>query len=215
MAFYFPEGSVIQVSKTFASAKTITTLTNGNPAVASSTAHGFVDSDVLLYEGGWEDYDESVLLADMTDANTLALLGMNATNTTFYSPGSGTGTLKKVTDWITVPQVTGISSSGGGPRFTPVQLLARRNATSIPTGFEPTSITLSLAHDPGDANYQQLLDISRSGNAVAIKIVIGGGAVLYGFGYFSVNEMPSLNVGQVNTVQASMSLNGRPISYDL
>lgn len=215
MAFYFPEGSVIAVSRTFGAAKPVTALTNASPPVASAAGHGLVDGDVALYRGGWEDYDESAVVVDQTDVNTVSLLGMNTTNTSFYTPGSGTGTLEKVTDWITVPQVTGITSSGGGPRFTNVQLLARRNAISIPTGFESTTITLTLAHDPGDENYQELLDISRSGDAVAIKVLIGGGAVLYGFGYFSVSEMPSLQVGQVNTVQAAMTLNGRPISYDL
>jgi hypothetical protein len=215
MSFYFPEGSAIYFSSTLASAKTISALTNANPAVATSTSHGYSDNDELLYEGGWEDYDESVFLADQSDANTFSLLGMNATNTTFYPAGSGTGTVKKISSWVQIPQVLTVNSQGGDARFTNVQLLSKRNAINVPTGFNATTITLGLAHDPADANYQTMLDVSRAGTKVAIKMTIGGGALLYGYGYLSVSEMPSLNVNQVNTVQAALSLLGRPVSYEL
>ena len=91
--------------------------------------------------------------------------------------------------------------------------MARRNAINIPTGFNPTSITLTLGHDPADANYQTMLDISRTLSKVAFKMVLSGGAVSYGYGYMSVSEAPSLNVNQANQVTAALTLLGRSISY--
>jgi hypothetical protein len=214
MSFYFPEGSTIQVSSTFAASKTISALTNANPAAATSTSHGYSDNDEVLYEGGWEDFDESVFMVNQTDANTFELLGMNSSNTSFNAAGAGVGTAKKISDWITIPQVLTVNSQGGGARFTNVQLLSKRNAQAIPTGFEATTITLTLAHDPADANYQSLLALSRAGTKVAIKMAIGGGALLYGYGYISISEVPSLTVGQVNSVTAALSLLGVPVSYE-
>jgi hypothetical protein len=215
MAFYFPEGSAIYFSSTFAAEKTVSALSNANPAVATSTAHGYSDNDEVLYEGGWEDYDESVFTVNQTATDNFEFLGMNATNTTFYPAGSGTGTAKKISSWVQVPQVLSVSSEGGDTRFTDVQLLAKRNAQVIPTGFTATRIIMSLAHDPDDANYVSMLDIARASTKVALKMTIGGGAVLYGYGYMTVNEMPSLNVNQVNSVQASIALQGRLLSYAL
>ncbi|MFD0669721.1 phage tail tube protein [Ramlibacter sp. MAHUQ-53] len=213
MAYAFPEGSVQYFSNTFASAKTISAITNANPAVATSTAHGYTTGDEILLTSGWEDATDSVFKIEVIDANSFKILGLNTTNTSFFPAGTGTGTAQKLSGWTSIPQVLTISSSGGDARFTDVAPLAKRNALRIPTGFNATSITLSLAHDASNANYQTMVDISRTLSKVAFKQVLGGGSTTYGYGYMSVSEVPSLNNNQVNTVQAAMTVLGRSISY--
>lgn len=214
MAYFFPEGSSQQFSSTFAAAKTITAVTNANPAVATSTAHGYVTGDEILLTSGWEDATDTVFKVEVVDANSFKILGLDSSNTNFYPSGGGVGTAQKISGWTSIPQVLTISASGGDARFTDVSPLAKRNAIRIPTGFNATSITLSLAHDAGNANYKTMLGISRSLSKVAFKQVISGGAVTYGYGYMSVSEMPRLNNNQVNTVDAAMTILGRSISYD-
>lgn len=213
MALYFPEGSSQQFSQTFASAKNITALSNANPAVATSVAHGYTTGDEILITSGWEDVTDTVVKITVLTADTFSLTGIDTTNTGFYPVGTGTGTAQKVSGWTAIPQVLTISGSGGDARFTDVQLLARRNSLRIPTGFNATSITLSLAHDPNQANYQTMLGISRNLSKVAFKQVISGGAVTYGYGYLNVSEMPKLNSNQVNTVDAAMTVIGRSLTY--
>lgn len=213
MAYYFPEGSSQQFSSTFASAKTITALTNANPAVATSTSHGYTTGDEILLTSGWEDATDTVYKITVVDANSFQILGLDTSNTSFYPTGSGTGTAQKISDWTAIPQVLTISSSGGDARFTEVNPLAKRNGVKIPTGFNATSVTLTLAHDAGNANYQTMLGISRTLSKVAFKQVISGGAVTYGYGYMSASEMPKLNNNQVNTVDAALTVLGRSISY--
>jgi len=106
-----------------------------------------------------------------------------------------------------------VSTSGGDARFTTIDLLAKRNSINVPTGFNATSMTLTLAHDPANANYQQMLDISRGLSNVAFKLVLSGGAVMYGYGYLSVSEAPQLNRNQVNQVTAAITFLGLPMSY--
>lgn len=214
MAYFFPEGSSQQFSSTFAAAKTITAVTNANPAVATSTAHGYVTGDEILLTSGWEDATDTVWKVEVVDANSFKILGLDSSNTNFYPSGGGVGTAQKISGWTSIPQVLTISASGGDARFTDVAPLAKRNAIRIPTGFNATSITLSLAHDAGNANYKTMLGISRNLSKVAFKQVISGGAVTYGYGYLNVSEMPQLNNNQVNTVQAAMTVLGRSISYE-
>lgn len=214
MAYFFPEGSSQQFSSTFAAAKTITAVTNANPAVATSTAHGYVTGDEILLTSGWEDATDTVFKVEVVDANSFKILGLDSSNTNFYPSGGGVGTAQKISGWTSIPQVLTISASGGDARFTDVSPLAKRNAIRIPTGFNATSITLSLAHDAGNANYKTMLGISRNLSKVAFKQVISGGAVTYGYGYLNVSEMPQLNNNQVNTVQAAMTVLGRSISYE-
>jgi hypothetical protein len=213
--FYFPEGTRFYFcsSSSFASAKTVTAVTNANPASATSSTHGYVDNDEVLFTSGWEDATNGIYRADQQDVNTFTLTGLNTTSTTFYPAGSGTGTTKKVGTWVQIPQVMGIQTQGGDPRFTDVQLLASRNTLRIPTGFNATTTVLTLAHDPADANWLTMVDISRALTPVAFKMVIGGGGTTYGYGYMAVNESPSMNVNQVNQVSASFAFLGRQISY--
>lgn len=213
MAYFFPEGSKFYFSQTFASAKTITALSNASPAVATSTSHGYSDGDEVILTSGWEDATDTVFQVDQLTADTFSLLGLNATDTNFYAAGTGTGTAQKVSAWTEIPQVLTIATSGGDARFTTINPIARRNAINVPTGFNPTSITLTLGHDPSNANYETMLDISRTLSKVAFKMVLSGGAVSYGYGYMSVSEAPSLNVNQANQVTAALTMLGRSISY--
>ena len=213
MAYFFPEGSSHQFSQTFASAKTITALTNANPAVATSTAHGYATNDEILLTSGWEDATDSVYKVTVIDANSFSIQDLDRSNTSFFPAGTGTGSAQKLSSWTAIPQVLTISSSGGDARFTDVAPLSKRNAVKIPTGFNATSVTMSLAHDASNANYQTMLGISRTLTKVAFKQVISGGATTYGYGYMNVSEMPKLNNNQVNTVDAAITVLGRSVSY--
>ncbi len=212
MAFNFPEGAKFQFSTTFASAKTITALTNANPAVATSTAHGYVDLDEILLTSGWEDATNTVYQVDALDANTFGITGLDSSNTTFFGAGTGTGTAQKISGWTDIPQVLTISSSGGDPRYTDVQLLSSRYGIKIPTGFNAVTTTLELAHDPSNANYKTLIALSRTNTKVAFRVVAGGGTS-YGYGYVAVSEMPNMASGQVNKVKCDITFIGRFISY--
>lgn len=214
MAYSLPEGSSQQFANTFATAKTVTAVTNANPAVATSTAHGYMTGDEVLFTSGWEDATDTVYKVEVVDANSFKILGLDTSNSSFFPAGSGVGTAQKVTGWTAIPQVLTISSSGGDARFTDVNPLAKRNGIRIPTGFNATSVTLSLGFDASNANYKAMLVISRNLSKVAFKQVLGGGSTQYGYGYMNVSEFPQLNNNQVNTVQAALTFLGRTMSYD-
>jgi hypothetical protein len=213
MAYYFAEGSKFYFSTTFAAAKTVTAVTNASPAVATSVAHGYSDNDEILFTSGWEDATSSVYRVDQLTADTFSVLGLNATDTNWYAAGTGTGDAKKISTWVEIPQLLNISSSGGDARFTNVELLGKRNSLAIPTGFNAQQLTLTLAHDPAQAAWTSMINIARTLTPVAIKAVMGGGSVGYGYGYMSVSEMPALARNSVNSVQASIALLGRFVTY--
>jgi hypothetical protein len=213
MTYNFPEGSSQQFSNTLANAKNITVLTNANPAVATSVAHGYNTGDEVLLLSGWEDLNEVVAKVTVLTADTFSIDGIDSSDTNFFPAGTGLGSAQKITGWTVMPQVLSISASGGDPKFTDVNPLAKRNGIKIPTGFNPTTVTLTLGHDAANANYKTMLGISRRLSKVAFKQVLNGGALTYGYGYMAVSEFPKLNSNQVNTVDVAMALTGRSISY--
>lgn len=214
MAYSLPEGSSQQFSNTLAAAKTITAITNANPAVATCTAHGYTTGDEIMLSSGWEDATDSVYKIESVDANSFKILGLDSTNTSFFPAGSGGGSAQKLSAWTAIPQVLTISASGGDARFTDVNPLAKRNGIRIPTGFNATSVTLSLGFDATTPAYKTMVGISRSLSKVAFKQVLSGGSVQYGWGYLTVSEFPKLNNNQVNTVDAALTFLGRTMSYD-
>ena len=213
MAYYFAEGSKIQFTQTMAGAKTITVATNANPCVMTSVAHGYSTDDEILLTTGWEDATDSVYKITVLTADTFSVTGLDTTNTSYFASGSGVGTAQKLSTWLDIPQVLTVSSSGGDARFTDISPLAKRNSIKVPTGFNATAMMLTLGHDASQANYITMLGISRNLSKVAIKQVISGGAVTYGYGYMSVSENPKLNVNQANTVDAALTILGRTVSY--
>ena len=214
MAYSLPEGSSQQFSNTLAAAKTITAITNANPAVATCTAHGYTTGDEIMLSSGWEDANDSVYKIESVDSNSFKILGLDSTNTSFFPAGSGGGSAQKLSAWTAIPQVLTISASGGDARFTDVTPLAKRNGIRIPTGFNATSVTLSLGFDATTPAYKTMVGISRSLSKVAFKQVLSGGSVQYGWGYLNVSEFPKLNNNQVNTVDAALTFLGRTMSYD-
>jgi len=213
MDFYFPEGSKLYYSTTFAAAKTVSAVSNANPALATSTSHGYSDGDVVLFTSGWEDASLNVYKVDQQSADTFQLLGLDSSDTDWYAAGTGTGTAEKLSSWVEIPGLLTLTASGGDPRYTQIDLLAKRNSISVPTGFNPTNIAGTMVWDPADATYLAMLNIARTLTPVGIKMVMAGGAVAYAYGSLSVSEVPSFTRNQVNQVQLALSLRNRLISY--
>jgi len=213
MSYFLPEGSKIYVSTGFAAAKTVTIASNADPALLTSAAHGYVDGDELLFTSGWEDADATIWRGDQQTADTLQLLGLDSTDTTWFPAGSGIGTLQKVTGWLELAQWLDIQTNGGDGRTVSIEPISRRNAISMPAGFNPTDITLTFGHDQALTSQQALIDASRGLQKRAFKAVIAGGMTGYFYGNVSMSEMPAIQRGQVLKVSCKVNVLGRFISY--
>ena len=214
MSYFFAEGSKFYFSRTFAAAKTLSAITNADPAVATSVSHGYADLDEVLVTSGWEDANNAVLRVDQLTADTFGLTGLDTSDINFFSIGGGAAsTTQKISGWLEIPQVLTISDSGGDARLTAVTPLAARNGFNVATGFNPASLTLTMGHDPSLANWKTMLAVSRRLEKVAFKEVLAGGGVTYGYGYLSCSEFAKLNNGQPNSVTAVISFQGRTFAY--
>lgn len=214
MAYFFPEGTLLQFSTTLASAVTVSAATNANPcAVTTSTSHGYSTNDELLYESAWSDINEAIFKFTSATATTGSLQELDTTNTAFYPAGSGVGTLRKLSGWTTVPQVLDISTTGGDPRFTPIELLAQRNSVQVATGFNATAINFTLADDPTNAVVKTMLGLSRTLSKAAIKILVSGSAPMYGYGFLTLSELPQMARNQVNRLSGVLTITSRATRY--
>ncbi len=212
--YYFPQGTKVFFSTTFAAPKTLTAVTNASPAVATAVGHGYVDLDPLLLSSGWADANDTVFEADQLTADTFGLLGLNATDTNVYGSGTGGGTAKKISGWTEIPQILSLSTNGGGIKYGTIEPLGSRQSLKQPVGFEAIGVDLKVGYDPSNAVLTALQSLTRTFSKAAFKLIIPGGGRVYGYGNIAASEFPEVS-GSTNAIQLSIGFgfDGRAISY--
>lgn len=213
MAYTLPDGTKLFLGITFGSPLTVTAVTNANPGVASVTAHGLTANTPIIYKSGWDDATDRVYRVGSPTTDAFSILGLDTTDTAQYTPGGGIGTVVAVTAWQEIQQVLNPSTSGGEQQFATVEPLAKRNAIQIPTSFSPMSITVPIGDDPTLPGYIALKAASDKRAIRPLRFQKPDGATLYYYGYVSLNEVPSMTKGQVDTVTATIALQGLPVRF--
>lgn len=214
MAAALPDGAIISIATAYdASTKAITAVTNANPAVASSAAHGYANGALLEIKSGWNRINETIIRVSGTAAGTFNLEGVNATSADFYPPGGGTGTARAITGFTQVGQILEFSTSGGEQQFATFSFLEDDFERQLPSITSAQSITMSIADDSSLAGYIALKAASDARTNRALRLTLRNGDILLFNGVFSLNETPSLTKGSVMAVSCSFSLQGRPTRY--
>lgn len=213
MAAKLPDGAIVSLATTYGSAKTVSGITNANPGVATSTAHGLSNGALLAVVSGWQNLNNKVVRLASTLTNTFALEGIDTTSTTLYPSGSGAGTVQEITAFTQISQIMGFTTSGGDQQFTNFSFLEQNFETQIPTLFSAQSISIDIADDPSLAGYIALKAASDARATRALKLALPDGSFILYQGYVTLNETPTVTKGQVMQVKATISLQSRPVRY--
>lgn len=213
MAARLPDGSTIALATTYGSDITVSAITNANPGVATATAHGLSDGDLVVFESGWGRLNGKVIRVDSPSTNAFNLEGLDTSSTTLYPASSGAGTVNEITAWTQITQILEFTTSGGDQQFTNFSFLEEDYERQLPTITSAQSLTLGLADDPSLAGYIALKAASDARATRALKLTLPDGSIILYNGVVSFNETPSLNKGQVMQVRATFSLQGRPTRY--
>lgn len=213
MAYTLPDGSKLFLGVTFGSPIALTAVSNANPAVASAAGHGLTAGTPFVLTSGWEDADGRVYRVEDPLSGTFEISGLDSTDNNLYTPGGGTGSVKPITGWQEIQQVLNPSTTGGEQQFATVEPLAKKNAIQLPTNFSPMTLTIPIGDDPTLPGYIALKAASDKREQRPLRIQKPGGATNYFYGYVSLNEVPSLAKGQVDTVTATFALQALPTRF--
>lgn len=207
-------GSKVLISTTFGAAQVVNAISNADPAVVTAVNQFAAKDEVLMYNG-WDDVTDSVYRVAAPTAGNFQLAELDTTDTEWFPVGaSAQGTARKITDWMEIGNITNLSSEGGGAKTIDVRIMSRRNAISLPAGFESSKITMELAYDPKRVDQKSLDKISRKlSQRCAIKIIVPGGATIYGYGFVQKNAMPKFSMDDILKVDASVSILGSLAVY--
>lgn len=209
-----PTGSTFFVASAIAAVKTVSAVTNAAEAVVTSTAHGYSNGDTVIMFSGWGRLQKRAFRIKTVTANDFVLEGADTTNTTFYPPGTGIGTVQKVTTFTQITTVMNPSSNGGEPKNVTYKFIESDVEYSINDGFTATSYTLELDADSiGSGGYTALKNLTEVQTDTVLKIVTRSGSINLVPCTVALNEVVRFTDGQINRVNASFNGNNRAVRY--
>lgn len=213
MSVALPNGVLFSLGTSLDAAKTVTAISNANPAVASSASHGFTNGDIILLSSGWQKINDRLFRVANQAAGTFELEGQDTSSTALFPTGSSAGTARKVTAWTQISQVLECTTSGGEMQFATYSFLEQDFESQIPTQHSAQTLTISVADDPSLAGYIALKKAAANRSAVPLRAQMPNGSVILYQGYISFNETPSMTKNQVMACQATFSLMSLPVRY--
>lgn len=194
MAITQAVGTVFAIASAYGTSKNMTAITNATEAVATLEAsHGIVAGDYLEVTSGWDRLTARVVRAKTVSTNDVTLEGIDTSSVTLYPSGSGTGTVRKISTWTNLSQITtNFQVSGGEQQYANVTTLSDTIQKQIPTTRNPVSVTLPVYDDPSLSWYATVNSVSESSTATAMRASFPNGSKLVANAYWSLQKTPTV-----------------------
>ena len=214
MAITRSTGTLVAIASTYGSASNMTAITNAAAAVATiASGHGIVVGDFLEVNSGWDRLNGRIVRVSNVATDNITFEGINTTSTAFYPTGTGTGTVRRITAWTSISQITaGLSVSGGDPQFTDITTLTDTIQKQIPTTRTPVQVTLPVFYDPALGWWAPVLAASDGATPVALRMIFSNGSRIVANGYWSLRQVPTVEDSTLRG-EISVSFFSDPTTY--
>jgi hypothetical protein len=207
----------IAMQSALAAAKTISGITNADPGVVSSTAHGYSNGDYVLLtvQGMWQlDGRVFRVCNQATDSFQLEeVSGGAGIDTTDFDTFSS-GTAEKITFGTSITTAADVQMAGGEYDFLDTTVIHSNVKSQIPGTANPFTVTIDHLWDPTDAGQIALLAASEAQAKRAFKFTFGtGGAIMVFSGYVGHSALPKAAALQVIKTAGAITAQGAPTYY--
>ena len=214
MSVQVPNGATIEIAASYGALKTMSALSNGNPATAIlEVGHGVSSGNIIEVNSGWSRLNNKIVRALADSDEEVILEDIDTSDTVAYPAGGGVGTVREITGWTQLQQVLTSTSAGGEQQFLTYQFLEDDDQKQIPTFKNASSLTLSIADDPTLDGYILASQANDDRLKRAIRITLPGGSVLLYNCFVSLNKTPSLTVNELMACQVTLSQLAQVVRY--
>ncbi|MBV2206660.1 MAG: phage tail protein [Pseudomonas sp.] len=204
-------GLKLFMESAIASAKTISGITKAAPGVVSSTAHGFVNNDIVLLEvQGMVELNGRLFKVVNTAADSFQLAGVDGTtgiDTTLYNTFSS-GTAKKVTLGTSITGVQEFTFSGGDIKTVDSTTVNDLVDTQIVVGAAAQAADLTMQWDPSSAAQQAMIAAFQTRANKGFKVMWPDGAFVLWYGTVGYTGAPGGGKQGVTTSPAKITMLG-------
>ncbi|WP_122663502.1 phage tail protein [Pseudomonas viridiflava] len=213
MAFKLPNGAIMEIASVFSAAVLATAISNAQPAVVQAAGHSLEDGDIIVVTSGWTRLNDRVARVDAALADSFALEGIDTTKTNVYTAGAGVGSVRTVSAWAQIAQITEVATSGGDQQFTTFGFLEDDDDRQLPTTKSPISMTITVADDPLLPYVPICESADEDKESRVVRLKLPNGSEIYYNAYVSITSTPSLSRNNIMTRTITLSLASRPTRY--
>ncbi|QXG35486.1 phage tail protein [Pseudomonas viridiflava] len=213
MGFRLPNGATLQIASEYGAAIPVTALSNANPTVATAAAHGLADGDIIAVTSGWTRLNDRAARVDNSLSGSFELEKINTLNVQPYPAGSGAGSVREVTAFVEISQITDVGTSGGDQQFTTFGFLADDDDRQLPTSKNPISMSFTVADDPDLPYVAVVEEADEDKQPRVLRLNLPGGSVILYSAYVSITATPTLSRNNVMSRTITISLAGRSTRY--
>ena len=160
----------LEVESTLDAVKTITAITKANPGVATSTAHGYTNGDVVVLEpiAGMTELDGQIVRVANITTNTFELEGIDTTAFGTFTSGS----VAKISVWATLGKARTLTAGSPGlNRLDATVLLDSEKQYDLGPSETP-EITVSGLSDPTAAASLLVEKAARNGTYLGFRVTM-------------------------------------------
>jgi len=211
-------GTQIQIASGYGAVKAMSAISNAAQAVATLEAsHGVTGGEYVEITSGWGRLNGRVVRALSVSTNDVTLEGIDTGSTApiaaKYPTGTGAGSVREITGWTTVSQLTrNIQVSGGGQQFADISDLEDVLDKRIPTTRSPIDVSLPLYFDPTLAWWATVLAASEAATPFAVRMLFPNQSKLIANAYWSLQEVPTIEDSTLRG-RIDLSFSAAPTTY--
>lgn len=207
-------GTQIQIASAYGASKAMSVLSNATEAVATlESSHGVGVGDYFEVISGWARATNRVFRAKAVSTNDVTVEGFNTSSTTLYPLGTGIGTVREITSWATITQLTrALQVTGGGQNYADISTLDDPEDKRIPTTRSPTDVTLPIFYDPALVWWPTVETASDTSAPTAVRFLFPNGSKLLAVAYWSLQKVPTIEDSTLRG-RIDMSFAGRSTTY--
>lgn len=207
-------GTQIQIASGYGSSKAMSAISNASAAVATLAAsHGVAGADYIEMTSGWGRLDGRVLRALSVSTNDVTIEGLDTSDTSRYPAGTGTGSVREISGWTTISQLTRqLQVSGGGQNYADISTLDDVLDKRIPTTRQPIDVGLPLFFDPSLSWWATVLAAAEASTPTAVRFVFPNGSKLVANARWSLLEVPTIEDSTLRT-RIDLAFSAAPKTY--
>lgn len=204
-------GVTVAMQSAIATAKTVSQITNANPAVFTSNAHGYANGNYLL-----------ALTQGMTELNGRIVRVANQAANTFEAEGEdsrlygtfSSGSVALLTLGTTFSIFTDFTISGGEADSIDITTIHDTQRKTRPGMFSAIEITGEALWDTADAGLIAAIAASKVTAQRAFLLGWPDGKKMAFYGYISASGAPKGGVGDVAKTSIKITASGSPTYWN-
>ena len=217
MAKTLATGTVGAVAKTYGNSVNMTAITNsalaGEAVATLAVGHGVVIGDYLEIKSGWGKLDGQIHRVKTVATNDVTLEKFDTNNTTNYPPGTGAGSIRRITAWSNLSQVKTLGSSGGEQQYADVTAIDDVVERKIPTIRSAVTADYEVFDDPALPWYADVGAASDASTPYGIRYSFPNGSKLVASVYWSLMKVPMITKNEALTTKISVAFDAPPMRY--